>query len=114
RVARAELLRRAGCFPFDVEADRRRHQKRVRELEGVDHRQVVYPDPRALPVLAHLEGDLPELDRPEQPRQGDAAVVVMLLRARTGLEQVDSYEGEGPPVRRSVDGDVLAIHDADV
>ena len=37
-----------------------------------------------------------KLDRPEEPRQKDAAVIVVNLRARTGLKQVDSYEGKLP------------------
>src|SRR5918998_6921854 len=36
RVARAELLPRAGRFPLDLEADGRRHEEGARELEGVN------------------------------------------------------------------------------
>ena len=44
----------------------------------------------------------------------DPAVVVVNLRARTGLEQVDSYEGEAPAPRLTVHGDVLSLHGPDV
>ena len=61
-----------------------------------------------------MKGPLGKLDGPEEPGQRDAAVVVVHLRARTGLEQVDSYEGEAAVPRRPVHGDVLAIHDPEV
>ena len=55
-----------------------------------------------------------KLDRPEESRQGDAAVIVVNLRARTGLKQVNSYEGEATVPRGPVDSDVLALHDPKV
>ena len=55
-----------------------------------------------------------KFDRPEESRQKDAAVVVVNLRARTGLEQVDSYEREGPAPRRTVHADVPPVHDPEV
>ena len=55
-----------------------------------------------------------KLDRPEESRQKDAAGIVVNLRARTGLKQVDSYEGEAAVPRGPVDGDVLALHDPHV
>jgi hypothetical protein len=55
-----------------------------------------------------------KLDRPEESRQGDAAVIVVNLRARTGLKQVDSYEGEAAVPCGPVNGDVLALHDPKV
>jgi hypothetical protein len=44
--------------------------------------------------VADLEGVAGQLDRPEQARRLDAAVEVVDLGARTGLEEVNSYEGE--------------------
>jgi hypothetical protein len=91
RVARAELLRWAGRFPLDLEADGCRHEEGARELEGVYDRHILRRYQCASPVPAHVEGTVGKLDGPEDPRQKDAAVEIVNLRARTELEQVNSY-----------------------
>jgi hypothetical protein len=55
-----------------------------------------------------------KLDRPEESRQKNAASIIVNLRARTGLKQVDSYEGEAAVPRGPVGGDVLALHNPHV
>jgi hypothetical protein len=54
-----------------------------------------------------------DVERPEEPGGQDAAVEVVRLRPRTGVEQVDSNQGE----RTTVDGpvnDVFPVEGADV
>ena len=72
---------------------------RPEELERVDDRQVLHVQDGA-PVV-HLEVDraLADVERPEQSRRQDAAVEIVHLRPRTGVEEVDSDEGERSSVR---------------
>ena len=53
-------------------------------------------------------------DGPEQTRMGDPGVEVVHLRARTGLEQVDSDEPEGAVLVRAVGSDVDAAVDSHI
>ena len=48
------------------------------------------------PPVVHLEVDraLADVERPEQPRRQHAAVEIVHLRPRTGVEEVNSDEGE--------------------
>ena len=103
-----------GRLPLDLEADGCRHGNRVRELERVYDGHVPCLYNGAPTALAHAEGPMGKLDRPEESRQKNAAGIVVNLRARTGLKQVDSYEGEAAVPRGPVDGDVLALHDPHV
>jgi hypothetical protein len=66
-------------------------------------------------AAAHLEvdGGLPDVERPEEPGWEDAAVQVVQLRPRTGVEQVDSDEPERTPMDGAVH-DVLALEGSEV
>ena len=61
-----------------------------------------------------MEGTVGKLDGPEEPRLKDAAVVIVNLRARTELEEVNSYLGEGALPPRPLHADVASLHDPDV
>jgi hypothetical protein len=61
-----------------------------------------------------VEGTVGKLDGPEEPRLKDAAVVIVNLRARTELEEVNSYLGEGALPPRPLHADVPSLHDPDV
>ena len=54
--------------------------------------------------VAHLEvdGALVKVERPKEARRQDTAVEVVHLRPRTGVEQVNSYQGK----RSTLDGAV--------
>src|SRR5215203_6276355 len=62
RLARAELLRRAGRFPLDQEADGCRHEEGIRKLEGVYDGHILRHYHCASPVPAHVEGTVGKLD----------------------------------------------------
>src|SRR5919112_329084 len=114
RFARAELLLRAGRFPLDQEAYGCRHEEGARELEGVYDGHILGRYHCASPVPAHVEGTLGKLHGPEEPRLKDAAVVIVNLRARTELEEVNSYQGEGAVPPGPLHADVASLHDPDV
>src|SRR5262245_33152481 len=113
-VAQAELHRRTSRLPLDLEAYGCRHRKHVGELERVYDGQVLYLKNCAPTARAYAESPTGKLDRPEESRQKDAAGIVVNLRARTGLKQIDSYEGEAAVLRGPVYGDVLALHNPHV
>src|SRR5215218_7157117 len=81
RLSRAALVRRAGRFPLDQEADGCRHKEGARELEGVYDGHILRHYHCASPVPAHVEGTVGKLHGPEEPQRGDAAVVILNLRA---------------------------------
>jgi hypothetical protein len=67
----------------------------------------------AAPVHLEVDRGLAEVKRPEQARRQNAAVEIVQLRPRPGVEQVDSYQGERSVPDRAV-RDVLAFERADV
>src|SRR4030095_946575 len=86
---------------------------RSEELERVDHRQILYVQDGTPAVDPEIDRALADVERPEEPGGQDAAVEVVHLRPRTGVEQVDSNQGE----RTMMDGpvnDVLPVEGADV
>src|SRR5262249_50949722 len=52
--------------------------------------------------------------RPDETRLGDSTGEVVHPRTRTGLEEIDSDEGEGAAMLRAVGGAIRARHDAHV
>jgi hypothetical protein len=76
-----------------MEVDQRRRVARSEELEGVDHWQVPDAQERALVVHPEVHRAPADVQRPEETRWQDAAVEVVYLRPRTGVEKVDSYQG---------------------
>ena len=97
-----------------LDADGGWHQIWSEELELVEDRDVCSPHHRLAAGMAHLKRVARQLDRPEQTRGADAAVEVVDLRARTGLEQVDSYQREGALLTGARLGNVGSVEDADV
>src|SRR5918996_1793324 len=104
----------AGGLPPDLEADAGRDDIGTQELEAIEHAHVLGFQGRPPPVMADLEGVAGQLHHPEQARSRDAGVEVMDLGGRTGLEQVNSYEGEQAAVPGPILGDIGALHGPEV
>ena len=81
-------------------------------MKCIDHRQILDMQDRALVI--DLEVDrTPRVDRPEETRRQDAAVEVVHLRPRTGVEEVDSNQCERTVVGLAID-DILTLERTDV
>src|SRR4051794_3766775 len=87
----------AASLPGDREADRRGDHVRSTELEAVDDRHVAGYKRGVLAVSADREVIHRDLHQPEQPRGLNAAIVIVNLRTRTGLEQIHSDVTEDAP-----------------
>ena len=103
----------APALPRHLEAHRRRRLARGRRTVVHDC-DVVHVDRDD--VSARPDGDrvVGKANRPHEACGRDAAREVVRSRARTGLEQIDSDEGERPSPRHTVGGDVVSLEDADV
>ena len=55
-----------------------------------------------------------KLDRPEKPRRWNAGIVVVNLRARPGLKQVNSHFRECALAPSAILRNVFSLHDPDV
>src|SRR5262249_14615287 len=82
----------AGSAPRDVEAHMRVEVTGSEEREVVHHGDVTQMELGG-PAL-DAECVIGEASRPEETRRCNATVEVVNLRARTGLEEIDSYESE--------------------
>ena len=112
--ARTVLLARARGAPLDMHADGGGNRVGTAELEGVDDRHVADRQHRAAAVTAEPQRVTWRGNGPEQPRRQDATVEVVHVRARPGLEEVNSYEGEGAVAPGAIGGDVGALVRPDV
>jgi hypothetical protein len=95
-----------------MEVDESGRVVRPKELKRVDHRHVLNVQDGALGVVLEIDDPF-HAERPEETRRQDAAVEVVHLRPRTGVEEVDSNQGERTLVRHAID-DELALERANV
>ena len=105
--------RRTRGSPLHAEVDKGRRVVRAEELKRVDHRKILHVQDCVPAVDLEIDRALADVERPEQSRGQDATVEVVNLRPRTGVEQVDSNQGERTAMDRPVD-DVLPIEGADI
>src|SRR5213593_4188379 len=103
----------AAAPPCHLEAHRRRRLARRRPTVVHDrHVARVQRDD----VTVRGDGDrlLRKAHGPDEARRRDPAVEVVRWRARTGLEQLYSDEGERPPPLHPVRGHVVPLEEPDV
>src|SRR5262245_34288162 len=71
-------------------------------------------DVETLAAATHHDGIVRDRHRPDETRRQDAAGEIVDPRARTGLEEIDSYEGEGAVMPGAVGRQVVSRHDPHV
>src|SRR5262245_47191539 len=103
----------ARGLPLHAEVDHRGRVVRAEELERVDHGQVLHVQDGAPAVDREIDRALADVESPEETGGQDAAVEVVYLRPRTGVEQVDSNQGERAAMDRTANH-VLSIECANV
>jgi hypothetical protein len=106
------VLHFAEGRPGDVNVDQAESLAGPAESSVVYHSDVFEVKPGT--VLIDVEGAVRHLRGPEETRREDGGVEVVNLRARTGLEEVNSYLDESAVVAFPVRGHVFALEDPDI
>jgi len=101
-AARTAVHELPGRSPADPEVEERGRLARPEELERVQHRQILHGQHGGSAVAADAYRIVVHRQRPEQAGREDATVEVVQLRARTGLEEIHSYERERAEAARAV------------
>jgi len=96
------MARFAECFPSDIKTDSRWNLRCAEKGETIDDRDILRTQPHLF-VSVPLQRIIRKSNRPEEARRCDLTikVVELVLKARTGLKEIESYQGEGAAVTSS-------------
>jgi hypothetical protein len=106
------MLHFAERRPGDVNVDQAESLAGTAESPVIYHPDVFQVKPYS--VLIDVESAIRHLGSPEETRREDRRIEVVNLRARTGLEEVNSYLDESAVVAFPVCGHVFALEDPNI